>query len=90
MVIVLEDWPRSVLLLLCVIMVLSGGHGTIPRRAYAMSRWPTVVGRITSSWKVLEGERIRYAVLSQLKAICDLNAHHPHVAPDSAFSVNLR
>ena len=26
-----------------------------------MSRWPTVVGRITSSWKVLEGERIRYA-----------------------------
>jgi hypothetical protein len=30
------------------------------RKARAMSRWPTVTGRISSSWAVLEGERIKY------------------------------
>jgi Protein of unknown function (DUF3592) len=30
------------------------------RRSHTMSRWPTAVGTIISSWKVLDGERIRY------------------------------
>ncbi len=30
------------------------------RKSYVMSRWPTVPGKITSSWEVLDGERIKY------------------------------
>ncbi|HUI97865.1 MAG TPA: DUF3592 domain-containing protein [Xanthobacteraceae bacterium] len=30
-------------------------------KAFTMSRWPTVKGTITSSWDVLDGERIKYA-----------------------------
>ncbi len=30
------------------------------RKAYVMSRWPTVTGKISSSWAVLDGERIIY------------------------------
>ena len=30
------------------------------RKARAMSHWPTVTGRISSSWAVLEGESIKY------------------------------
>jgi len=30
-------------------------------KAFRMSRWPTVKGTITSSWDVLDGERLRYA-----------------------------
>jgi hypothetical protein len=30
------------------------------RKARTMSRWPTVAGRISSTWSVLDGERMRY------------------------------
>ena len=30
------------------------------RKSYVTSRWPTVTGKITSSWEVLNGERIKY------------------------------
>lgn len=30
------------------------------RKARTMSRWPTVTGRISFSWAVLDGERIKY------------------------------
>ena len=30
------------------------------RKSYVTSRWPTVTGKITSSWEVLKGERVKY------------------------------
>jgi hypothetical protein len=30
------------------------------RKSYVTSRWPTVSGKITSSWEVLNGERVKY------------------------------
>ena len=30
------------------------------RKSYVTSRWPTASGKITSSWDVLKGERIKY------------------------------
>jgi hypothetical protein len=30
------------------------------RKAYVTSRWPTVPGKVTSSWEVLNGERVKY------------------------------
>jgi hypothetical protein len=30
------------------------------RKSHVTSRWPTVSGKITSSWEVLKGERIKY------------------------------
>jgi hypothetical protein len=30
------------------------------RKAHVTSRWPTVPGKITSSWDVLKGERVKY------------------------------
>lgn len=31
------------------------------RKAWTMSRWPTVTGTMISSWDVLDGEKLRYA-----------------------------
>jgi hypothetical protein len=30
------------------------------RKAFVTSRWPTVPGKVTSSWEVLNGERVKY------------------------------
>jgi len=30
------------------------------RKAHVTSRWPTVPGKVTSSWEVLNGERVKY------------------------------
>ena len=47
-----------------VFLLLAGGcaQGIFHwlRKSHAMARWPTVPGRISSSWAVLDGERIRY------------------------------
>jgi hypothetical protein len=47
-----------------VLLLLAGGcaQGIFHwlRKAHVMARWPTVAGRISSSWAALDGERIRY------------------------------
>ncbi len=47
-----------------VLLLLAGGsaQGIFHwlRKSRAMSRWPTVTGKISSSWAVLDGERIKY------------------------------
>ena len=47
----------------CLLLAIGCAVGILQwlLRSYKMSRWPTAAGTITSSWDVLEGERLRYA-----------------------------
>jgi hypothetical protein len=45
-----------------VLLALGCGQGIFHwlRKAHVTSRWPTVPGKVTSSWEVLNGERVKY------------------------------
>jgi hypothetical protein len=47
----------------CLLLACGSAQGIFPwlRRAHTMSRWPTVRGKISSSWAVLDGEKLAYA-----------------------------
>jgi hypothetical protein len=46
----------------CLFLAAGCGQGIFHwvRLAHTRARWPTVIGTITSSWNVLDGERLKY------------------------------